>query len=146
MSKISLEQFNSIIIAELPWAAQSGIYLRDVAEGSASLVLPYDDRSLRPGGSIAGPHMMMLADACMYAVLLSMIGEIKLAVTTSFNINFLRKPSECELIAQGGMIKLGKRLAVMEVSIYSGDEIVAHATGTYSIPPQESESAKRPQA
>ncbi len=135
MSKISVEQFNNIIIAELPWAAESGIYLRDIAEGNASLVLPYDDKSLRPGGSIAGPHMMMLADACMFAVILSMIGEVKLAVTTSFNINFLRKPSDCELVAKGAMIKLGKRLAVMEVSIYSGDEIVAHATGTYSIPP-----------
>lgn len=135
MSKISREKFNSIVSAELPWAAASGIYLREIEHGHATMVLPYDDRSMRPGGSIAGPHMMMLADACMYAVTLSMVGEVKLAVTTSFNINFLRKPSECDLIARGKMIKLGKRLAVVEVSIYS-DEIVAHATGTYSIPPQ----------
>ena len=82
--------------------------------------------------------MMMLADACMYAVVLSLIGKVELAVTTSFNINFLRKPSESNLIAEGGIIKLGKRLAVMEVSIFSQEEIVAHATGTYSIPPNRS--------
>jgi uncharacterized protein (TIGR00369 family) len=81
--------------------------------------------------------MMMLSDACMYAVVLSMIGEVQLAVTTNFNINFLRKPSESDLIAEGEIIKLGKRLAIMEVSIYSSsdNEIVAHSTGTYSIPP-----------
>ena len=79
--------------------------------------------------------MMMLADACMYAVVLSQIGEVKLAVTTNLNINFLRKPANSDLIARGSMIKLGKRLAVIEVSIYSDTDIVAHATGTYSIPP-----------
>ena len=79
--------------------------------------------------------MMMLADATMYAVVLSMIGKVELAVTTSFNINFLRKPTESDLIAEGKIIKLGKRLAVLEVSIFSKEDIVAHATGTYSIPP-----------
>ncbi|MDH3762296.1 MAG: PaaI family thioesterase [Gammaproteobacteria bacterium] len=136
MSKVSTEKFNEIISIELPSAADSGIYLRDIEEGKAELVLPYSDRSLRPGGTIAGPFMMMLADVCMFAVVLSLLGEIKLAVTTSLNINFLRKPAECDLVARGSIIKLGKRLAVVEVSIYSEEEIVAHATGTYSIPPQ----------
>jgi len=136
MSKVTTEKFNEIISIELPSAAESGIYLRDIEEGRATLVLPYSDKSLRPGGTIAGPFMMMLADVCMFAVVLSLLGEIKLAVTTSLNINFLRKPAECDLVARGNIIKLGKRLAVVEVSIYSEENIVAHATGTYSIPPQ----------
>ena len=110
-------------------------YLRSIEPGKAEMVLPYSDHSVRPGGSIAGPFMMMLADVCMYAVVLSLLGEVKLAVTTSLNINFLRKPANTELVALGSIIKMGKRLAVIEVSIYSNDEIVAHATGTYSIPP-----------
>lgn len=136
MSKVSVDGFNRILTAELPSAADAGIQMRSIGEGKAELVLPYNDRSLRPGGTIAGPFMMLLADVCMYAVVLSLLGEIKLAVTTSLNINFLRKPAETELVARGSIIKLGKRLAVIEVSIFSGDEIVAHATGTYSIPPQ----------
>ncbi len=136
MSKVSIEKFNEIIKVELPSAADTGIYLRDIESGRAELVLPYSDNSLRPGGTIAGPFMMMLADVCMFAVVLSMLGEIKLAVTTSLNINFLRKPAECDLVAKGSIIKLGKRLAVVDVSIFSEADIVAHATGTYSIPPQ----------
>jgi len=136
MTKVSIEKFNEIIKIELPAAADTGIYLRDIESGRAELVLPYSDNSLRPGGTIAGPFMMMLADVCMFAVVLSMLGEIKLAVTTSLNINFLRKPAECDLVAKGNIIKLGKRLAVVEVSIFSEADIVAHATGTYSIPPQ----------
>ncbi len=137
MSKVSIEQFNDILAKELPLAKNTGIYLTRIEHGEADLVLPYTDHSLRPGGTIAGPFMMMLADVCMYAVVLSMLGEIKLAVTTSFNINFLRKPAETDLVACGKIIKLGKRLAVVEVSIFSEDDIVAHATGTYSIPPSE---------
>ena len=136
MSKVSVETFNQIIRDELPSAADAGVYLRSIEPGKAEMVLPYDDRSLRPGGTIAGPFMMMLADVCMYAVVLSLLGEIKLAVTTSLNINFLRKPANTDLVAAGSIIKLGKRLAVIEVSIYSKEEIVAHATGTYSLPPQ----------
>jgi uncharacterized protein (TIGR00369 family) len=135
MGKVSVEDFNRILHAELPSAADCDISARRIDEGEAELVLPYSDRSLRPGGTIAGPFMMLLADVCMYAVVLSLLGEIKLAVTTSLNINFLRKPAECDLVAHGRIIKLGKRLAVIEVSIFSNDEIVAHATGTYSIPP-----------
>lgn len=135
MSKISVEQFNAVLEAELPSAATTGMYLRALDHGKAEVVLPYSDEFLRPGGTIAGPFMMMIADVCMYAVVLSLLGEIKLAVTTNLNINFLRKPANTDLVAKGDIIKLGKRLAVIEVSIFSGDEIVAHATGTYSIPP-----------
>ena len=137
MSKITPESFNQIIQAELPWAAENDITLDSIGDGRAELRLPYQLRSLRPGGTIAGPHMMMLADACMYAVVLSQIGEVKLAVTTNLNINFLRKPANSDLTAKGQMIKLGKRLAVIEVSIFSDTDIVAHATGTYSIPPSD---------
>jgi uncharacterized protein (TIGR00369 family) len=137
MSKLSVREFTDIIQAGLPMAAESGVYLQAIEHGTAEMVLPYNDNSIRPGGTIAGPHMMMLADVCMYAVVLSMIGEVKLAVTTNFNINFLRKPRACDLIARGKIIKLGKRLAIIEVSIYSEEDIVAHATGTYSIPPIE---------
>ncbi len=135
MSKISKQQFNQIIEHDLPWAADAGMQLQSIEAGKVVMNLPYHARSVRPGGSISGPHMMMLADATMYAVVLSMAGKVKLAVTTNFNINFLRKPSETDLTAEGKIIKLGKRLAVLEVSIFSKEDIVAHATGTYSIPP-----------
>lgn len=137
MSKVSAAEFTDIIQAGLPMAAESGVYLKKIEHGTVEMILPYNDNSVRPGGSISGPHMMMLADLCMYAVVLSMIGAVKLAVTTNFNINFLRKPRACDLIARGKIIKLGKRLAIIEVSIYSDEDIVAHATGTYSIPPIE---------
>jgi uncharacterized protein (TIGR00369 family) len=80
--------------------------------------------------------MMGLADFAMYVLLLSRIGPVALAVTTNFNINFMRKPKG-DVIAEARMLKLGRTLAVGEVSLFSdgSPELIAHATVTYSIPP-----------
>lgn len=138
MPEITVTAFNAIVEDELPWAFELGVKATAIGQGMATLMVPYDAKMLRPGGTMSGPTMMMLADACMYAVVLSEIGMVKLAVTTNLNINFLRKPEPRDLYAKGSMLKLGKRLAVMAVDLYSdgSDDLVAHSTGTYSIPPR----------
>ena len=92
---------------------------------------------LRPGGTVSGPTLMALADFAMYVVLLSAIGPIGLAVTVNLTINFLRKrlPGQ-DVLAAARLLKLGKRLAVGEVSLLFGTspDPIAHATSTYSIP------------
>ncbi len=98
----------------------------------------FNPSSLRPGGTLSGPAMMTLADLAMYALVLSAVGLKPLAVTTNLSINFLRKPAPGDLIAEARMLKLGKALAVGEVSI-RGDgaaDVCAHAVVTYSIPPR----------
>ena len=99
----------------------------------------YNDRMLRPGGTISGPTLMTLADCAMYVVLLSAIGPVGLAVTTNLNINFLRKGAAGQDVsAEAKILKLGRRLAVGEVTLLSGDssDPIAHVTATYSIPTQ----------
>ncbi len=137
LPKITVDEFNALMAKEMPWAVETGMTLEAIGAGRATVRLPFDDSMLRPGGTVSGPTMMALADATMYAVVLSGIGIVKLAVTTSFNINFLHRPVPADLLAEGRLLKLGKRLAVIEVTLHSDghDEPVAHATGTYSIPP-----------
>jgi uncharacterized protein (TIGR00369 family) len=96
----------------------------------------FSDNSLRPGGTVSGPTLMGLADFSIYVAILASIGPVPLAVTTNLNINFLRRPRPRDLIAEARLIKLGKRLAVGEAAIRSEgeDDLVAHATATYSIP------------
>ena len=83
--------------------------------------------------------MMALADFAMYVAVLAAIGPVPLAVTTNLNINFLRRPAQRDLTAEARLLKVGKRLAVGEVTIRSDgeDEPVAHVTSTYSIPPHQ---------
>jgi len=97
-----------------------------------------DERHLRPGGTVSGPTMMALADAAMYVAILGNLGKVALAVTTNLNINFYRKPGPGTLRAEARILKMGARLAVGDVLLYSEgvDQSVAHVTLTYSIPPQ----------
>ena len=96
----------------------------------------FHESYIRPGGTISGPTMMELADFAMYVAVFSAIGLQPLAVTTNLNINFLRKPARADLIAEARLLKVGKRLTVGEILIYSDgiSEPVAHVTSTYSIP------------
>ena len=137
MSRITLDEFKKVMKESLPFAVMMGAEVIELSEGRATFRLPYHDDWLRPGGTISGPVLMGLADLAMYAVVLSAVGRVELAVTTNLNINFLRKPAPVDVIAEARMLKLGKRLAVGEVELFSeGDpDMVAHVTATYSIPP-----------
>lgn len=112
------------------------IQVERAGAGSARVRLTVSGRHLRPGETVSGVAMMALADVAMYVALLATIGSVPLAVTTSLNINFLRKPPNRDLIAEVKLLKLGKRLAVGEIALQSEAqaEPVAHATSTYSIP------------
>lgn len=114
------------------------IKVEETGPGFSRCRLPFDSRHLRPGGTISGPSMFQLADCGLYAMVLGTLGPVALAVTTNLNINFLRKPGPRDLIAESRALKFGSRLVIGEVSLYSeGDaDMVAHATGTYSIPPR----------
>ena len=105
---------------------------------TATMRLRAGERHLRPGGTVSGPAMMALCDLVLYVAILAQIGPVGLAVTTNLSFNFLRKPEAGDLVAECRLLKLGKRLAVGEASLYAGTsrEPVCHATGTYSIPPR----------
>ena len=93
---------------------------------------------LRPGGTVSGPAMFALADVAIYLAILSRIGPVALAVTTSAAIDFLRKPAAGNnLWAEVRLLKLGRQLAVADALIRSEGhtEPVARASMTYAIPP-----------
>ncbi len=136
---MSAEEVATFLAAEFPQAfhPRSGLSIEKVWHGGARVRQAYSEKFIRPGGTISGPTMMMLADFALYVAVLAAIGPVPLAVTINLNINFLRRPAQRALVAEARILKLGKRLAVLEVDIMSEgeDEPVAHVTSTYSIPP-----------
>ncbi len=137
MAVVSKEEMETFFTEEFP---QGSFDLVEFGEDLITVKQRVDDSNLRPGGTVSGPTMMALADCAIYVAILREIGLVALAVTTSFNINFLRKPQAGrDIVATCQLLKLGKSLAIGEVSIYSEgvDEPVAHAVGTYSIPPKK---------
>lgn len=116
---------------------QARVVIDAVGDRSATVSQQVEEADLRPGGTVSGPTLMALADVALYAAVLGEIGIVPLAVTTSLTINFMRKPpADRAIIGVCKLMKLGKSLAVGEVSLYSEglDEPVAHVVGTYSIP------------
>jgi len=124
--------------------AQMPVEIEELRDGFLRIRVGVTDEYLRPGGTVSGPTLMTIADTAMYYLVLGMIGPVALALTTNLNMNFLRAPKLGDIIAETKMLKLGKRLAVGQVTIYSdgSDEPVAHATVTYSIPPEATRSVK----
>lgn len=135
MSAAEIEAYLDQVFPQLHHGGRTYV-VEEVGPLFARMRCDYHERHLRPGGTISGPTMMALADLALYVAILAQIGPVALAVTTSLNFNFLRKPGQAALIAEAQLLKLGRRLAVGEVRLYSqGDaEMVCHATGTYSIP------------
>lgn len=137
MARLDVAQLNALFEAQFPQATETGTVLEEVGDMWARLRQPIEQRHLRPGGTVSGPTLMGLADRAFYTALLAQIGEVPLAVTTSFHIDFLRRPTRRDVIARARVLKLGKRLAVGSVTLCSdgSDEPIALAAVTYSIPP-----------
>jgi acyl-coenzyme A thioesterase PaaI-like protein len=117
---------------------QSKCIVEEVGDRSATVSHPIGPAQLRPGDTVAGPLLMTVADVALYVAILGTIGLVPLAVTTSLTINFLRKPSARNpIVGECRLMKVGRILVVGEVALYSDrkEEMVAHAVGTYSIPP-----------
>jgi uncharacterized protein (TIGR00369 family) len=137
-AKLSAEEIERLLSAEFPqmFNPRGGFAIDEVWFRGCRVRKVFDERSLRPGGTIAGTTMMALADLGPYVAIHAGIGWSPMAVTTNLSINFLKRPAQKDLLAETRLIKLGKRLAVADVAIRSEgeEEMVAHATSTYSIP------------
>ena len=141
MTGLGTQELNDYLAAVFPEAV--GYRVEAAAEDELRVRLCVGARHLRPGGTVSGPAMFELADFAMYAAVLSRIGRVALAVTTSANIDFMRKPeARRDLVASVRVLKLGRVLAVGDVMIRSdgSDAIVARASLTYSIPPSGSKN------
>jgi len=107
-----------------------------IAPGRAVLRLTPNEGHLRPGNTVSGPTLVTLADVAAYAALLAHVGPEPMIVTANISMSFLRRAPLAPLLASCEILKLGRRLAVVDVGIRAegNAELIAQATGTYSIP------------
>jgi uncharacterized protein (TIGR00369 family) len=118
------------------FGGERAFVIDDVDEVRLIARLPAVAVALRPGATVSGPTLMALADGAAYAQILAHIGPVALAVTSSLNIAFLRKAERADVIAEASFLKLGRKLAVVDVRIRSDGtaDLVAQAVVTYAIP------------
>jgi uncharacterized protein (TIGR00369 family) len=112
-------------------------YLVDQADAEqVRLRMPTRRSHLRLGDTVGGPVQMTLVDVAAWALVLHHYGlPAAASVTSSLNINFLSRPAATDMTAEARALKLGKRLCVSEVRLFSAGqaEPVAQATVTYSV-------------
>jgi len=134
VAALTVVQLQEILVGSFP---DHDVPVVEEVDGDIVVVsLPITDRHGRPGGTLSGPAMMTLADTTAWVAVLAQVGPVLLAVTTSLHIDFLRKPQIADLVARGRVLKLGRKLAVIDVELTSrgSSALVAKAQVTYALP------------
>jgi uncharacterized protein (TIGR00369 family) len=133
---MTVDELQRLLDGAFP-GSRTSYEIEEVTSSSARMLFRVDESVSRPGNTVSGPSLMALADCAAWIVIMAQIGPVALSVTTSLHIDFLRKPEMVDVEAVATLLKLGKRLGVAEVAMYSvgSDDVVAKAQVTYSIPP-----------
>ncbi|SFS11019.1 PaaI family thioesterase [Yoonia litorea] len=137
--QMDVPALNHFLKEEFPQVRDS-LLVEAILEDGLRVRLCVDDNHLRPGGTVSGPAMFMLADVAIYLSILARIGPQALTVTTSCAMDFLRKPlAGVDLLCEVRVLKIGKRLAICDALILSEGQAgaVARANMTYAIPPAQ---------
>ncbi len=108
----------------------------DLAPGTLRMRLDPVPAMLRPGGIVSGPTLMGLADVAAYAVIAAHHGPEAMALTNTLTITFLRPCRFEPILADAEILKLGRRVATVDVRIWQGQasRLVAQATVGYVLP------------
>lgn len=137
---LTAQQVNALMETVYPQLNEQFKYFEaiEVFPGGCTVRLNAGERHLRPGGTVSGPSLFTLADIGGYVCVLSHAGPDALSVTVNLDINFVRKAEAGPIDGHCRILKLGKSLMVFDIDIVAGPDgqTVAHATGTYSIPPK----------
>lgn len=138
---ITLDQVQTLVRAAFPSnASTETLGVEALEPGYARVRMPFKKWMLRPGNVLSGPTLMAAVDTAMYVAVLGHIGVQLMAVTADMNLRFISKGLPGDVIADARILKLGKKLIVMESRVYSAaapEVLVLHATGSYARPGPE---------
>ncbi len=134
---LSIEKFAAQLTRAVPFAEQFGIQITSARAGVVTVEMAISAQHLRPGGSVSGPVMMTMVDLLAYACILNQHPEAVEAVTVSQNNQFLSRPTVAPLKGKGTLVKVGKKLAFIEIVLYqlSIANPVCMASSIYAMPP-----------
>jgi len=135
--RLSKDELSTVLDNAFPASARPLLgELVGVALGHVRMRLAPNPSMLRPGGIVSGPAQVALIDVAAYAVILAHIGSVEMAVTSTMSVNFLRACKPEVMMADAQILKLGRRIATVDVRLWqqTEDRVVAQATLGYAIP------------
>ncbi len=113
--------------------------LESIGDGRAVMRMPFRDEITNGTGAVHGGAITSLCDTCFYMALASIYGEEQETTTASLHIAFLAPAlPPHDLVAEAHVLKAGRRIVYGEVSVHSGEKMVAHATLNFLNTPRRS--------
>ena len=111
-----------------------GTELASTGEGRAVVEVRAEERHLNPGGTVHGGVVYTLVDVSMAEALRTTIAEgDERPVTIEIKVNYLEPAKAGTLTSTAQVRKGGKRVTIVEAEVAQDSEVVALATGTYTI-------------
>lgn len=118
-----------------PWVQALNLRVEAIGGGEATLVLPFDARLAREGGTLCGQAMMAAADTAMVLAIASQLGGFRPMTTVSLTTSFLRPVAQSDLKVVARVLKPGRSLVFgeIEMSAVADGRLASHATTTYAL-------------
>ena len=125
------------LLAELfaPWVQDLGLRVTAIGPDAATLVLPFDPRLARVGGTVCGQAMMAAADTAMVIAIASQLGGMRPMTTVTLTTHFMRPVADSDLEVTARVLKPGRTTVFGEIRMtaLSDGRLAAHATTTYAL-------------
>jgi len=135
--RLTAEQVSSFLDDAFPPATRPLLgKVESLSLNHLRMRLDPDASMRRPGDIVSGPALMALVDVAAYAIIAAHHGAGAMAVTSSLSISFLRGCRFDTVMADACILKLGRRLATIDVRIWQGteDHLIAQSTVGYALP------------
>ena len=111
----TVQELTDFFKREFPQALEKNS-IEKITDKGAETLYWVDESDLRPGQTISGPTLMMVADLALYVAIMGQLGLVSMAVTTNMTINFFRRPNGTQNIkAICRLIKVGKTVVTGDV-------------------------------
>lgn len=106
--------------------------LETFAFGECTLRVPFQPALERPGGLVAGPVFMAVADVAVWLAIMTRLGKDVVAVTTELNTSFIGSAKQEDVFCRAVILKSGSTLirALAECRNRSGN-LLTHHSATY---------------
>jgi len=116
-----------------PFADLLGMQVDSKEDGQCTCSISFSERLLNPNDVVHGGVIYSLADNSMGGALTSILPEEERCATIEIKVTYLRPAGHSDLIGHSQVIKRGKRVAILESEIRSGEKLIAKATGSFAI-------------
>jgi acyl-CoA thioesterase len=116
-----------------PFADMIGLRFDEYGPDSSTCSLEVTEALLNPHHVAHGGVLYSMADTGMGAALYPSLSEGELCATIEIKIAYFKPVAKGRIVCRTRTTHRGRRTAHLESEIFSGDTLVAKATGSYAI-------------